>query len=187
MVQFSKDSATLNSYSEDSCLLRWALATTMPTRLFSLANGASRVFALSPDGNTVAVCGWPDSYVQLWDVPTANPALHWANRERSSIAPSLFLPMVGWLLRRSMSNGLSSGLCRTVKKYSKSKVSSAKWGVCGFRRIARRWPAVWRGAAIRVRNRPYDFGTCARVKIEFPSTSMPPVNISLCFRRTERY
>ena len=73
LVRFSPDGASLLSLGRDRCLLRWDLAACKPTRLFSWPPVGHQGFALSPDGNTLAINGEPDFYARLWDIRTGKP------------------------------------------------------------------------------------------------------------------
>jgi RNA polymerase sigma factor (sigma-70 family) len=72
-VRFSADGASLLSLGRDRSLLHWDLATSRPQRLLSWTGKHYSGAALSPDGNTVVVSGWPDAHLRLWDVRTGKP------------------------------------------------------------------------------------------------------------------
>jgi RNA polymerase sigma factor (sigma-70 family) len=75
-LRFSPDGAKLVSISRDRKILLWDLASNTPRRQFQWKGEALAAFALSPDGNTLAV-GSSDvdeeNEVRLWDVRTDKP------------------------------------------------------------------------------------------------------------------
>jgi RNA polymerase sigma factor (sigma-70 family) len=105
LIQHSADGAVLFSFGSDEVLLRWDLTAKTPTQLFSLATEHSEIFALSPDGNTVAVSGWPDSYMRLCDVRIGKPVCALGKPRKVTQDAVAFSPD-GRLVAAQVDNGL---------------------------------------------------------------------------------
>jgi RNA polymerase sigma factor (sigma-70 family) len=91
LVRFSPDGKTLLSIGRDRRVLQWDLATQKPHCRFTWPAKGFSTIALSPDGDTLAACGWPDFEVRLWDLRTGKPGRVLGKHEKRN-GPLTFSP-----------------------------------------------------------------------------------------------
>lgn len=74
-LRFAADKQTLISIGRARRVLWWDVAANRPKREFTWSAKRYSGAALSPDGNFLAVSGWPDSLLRLWDVRTGKAGI----------------------------------------------------------------------------------------------------------------
>jgi RNA polymerase sigma factor (sigma-70 family) len=91
-LRFSADNQSLISIGRDRRVLWWDVAANRPRHEFTWTTKRYSGAALSPEGTILAVSGWPDSLLRLWDVRMGKPIRDLGKPEKEILWAIAFSP-----------------------------------------------------------------------------------------------